>query len=61
VLIGGRVEVATPEGLESGNYRGALQISTRHEVVQRAGGGLSDPEVTEQAAERDTAVPNLGG
>jgi len=25
------------------------------------GGGLSDPEVTEQAAERDTAVPNLGG
>lgn len=61
VLIEGRVDVATPSELESPEYRGALQIATRQEVVQRAGGEeLSDRELAEQAEDLDTAVRNLG-
>ena len=62
VLIEGRVEVAAPDELNSADYRGALQVATREEVVQRAGGEeLSDRELAEQAEELDSAVRNLGG
>jgi hypothetical protein len=62
VLIEGRVEVVDPADLESPGYRGALQIATREDVVQRAGGAeLSDHELAEQAEELDSAVRNLGG
>lgn len=61
VVIEGRVEVATPAELDSPEYYGALQIATRQQVVQRAGGDeLSDRELAEQAEELDTAVRNLG-
>jgi hypothetical protein len=61
VAIEGRVEVVTPEELDSADYRGALQIATRRDVVERAGGAeLSDRELAEQAADLDTAVRNLG-
>ncbi|MDT5147427.1 MAG: hypothetical protein QOC58_2072 [Mycobacterium sp.] len=62
VLIEGRVEVVAPADLESPDYRGALQIATREDVVQRTGGAeLSDREVAEQAEDLDSAVRNLGG
>jgi len=61
VVIKGRVEVATPAELDLPEYRGALQVATRQEMVQRAGGEeLSDRELAEQAADLDTAVRNLG-
>ena len=61
VAIEGRIDVAAPADLESPDYRGALQIATRQEVVQRAGGTqLSDRELAEQAEELDTALRNLG-
>jgi hypothetical protein len=61
VAIEGRIEVVTPAQLESDDYRGALQIATRDDVVQRAGGSeLSDRELAEQAEDLDTAVRNLG-
>ncbi|MCV7381288.1 hypothetical protein BST11_12100 [Mycobacterium alsense] len=61
VAIEGRVEVVTPAKLDSAEYRGALQVATRGEVVQRAGGEkLSDREIAEQAEDLDTAVRNLG-
>jgi predicted ATP-grasp superfamily ATP-dependent carboligase len=61
VAIEGRIEVVTPAQLESPDYRGALQIATRDDVVERAGGAeLSDRELAEQAEELDTAVRNLG-
>lgn len=61
VAIEGRIDVATPADLESPDYRGALQIAARRDVVQRAGGAqLSDRELAEQAEELDTALRNLG-
>ncbi|WP_407689478.1 hypothetical protein [Mycobacterium sp. HUMS_1102779] len=62
VVVEGRVEVATPADLDSPEYRGALQVATRQELVQRAGGAeLSDRELVHQAAELDSALRNLGG
>lgn len=62
VVMEGRAAVVSPADLESGEYRGALQVATRQELVQRIGHAeLSDRELTEQAEELDTAVRNLGG
>lgn len=62
VAIEGRVEVVTPAELDSPDYRGAFQIATRQDVLQRAGGAeLSDRELAERAEELDVAVRNLGG
>ncbi|OBI55571.1 hypothetical protein [Mycobacterium sp. E787] len=62
VALEGRIEVATRADLSSAGYRGALQIATRQDVVQRAGGArLSDRELAEQAEDLDTALRNLGG
>jgi hypothetical protein len=61
VLIEGRIEVTTPAKLDSADYRGALEITTREELVQRTGGAtLSEHEQAEQAEDLDTAVRNLG-
>ncbi|GFG65239.1 hypothetical protein MKUB_27290 [Mycobacterium kubicae] len=62
VLIEGRTEVLTPAQLESDDYRGAMQIATRQDVLARVGGTeLSERELAEQAEDLDTAVRNLGG
>lgn len=48
-------------GSDLWEYRGALRVATRQDVVQRAGGEeLSDRELAEQAEDLDTAVRNLG-
>jgi hypothetical protein len=61
VAIEGRIEVAAPAALESADYRGALQIATRQEVLQQVGRAeLSDRELAEQAEELDSALRNLG-
>ena len=61
VALEGRIEVVTPAQLESADYRGALQIATRQEVLDRAGGAeLSDRELAQQAEDLDSAVRNLG-
>ncbi|OBI07680.1 hypothetical protein [Mycobacterium scrofulaceum] len=61
VAIEGRIDVASAAELESPDYRGALQIATRQEVLDRAGGPqLSEHELAEQAEELDTAFRNLG-
>lgn len=62
VVIEGRAAVVAPAELNSDEYRGALQVATRQELVQRVGHAeLSDRELAEQAEELDTAVRNLGG
>ncbi|OJZ74718.1 hypothetical protein BRW65_08430 [Mycobacterium paraffinicum] len=61
VAIEGRIDVASTAELESPQYRGALQLATRREVLERAGGAqLSERELAEQAEELDTALRNLG-
>ena len=62
ILVEGRVDVVAPAELDTDAYRGALQIITRDELVRGAGGEqLSERELTEQAAELDSAVSELGG
>ncbi|WP_244168660.1 hypothetical protein [Mycobacterium malmoense] len=47
--------------MDTADYRGALRIATRQEVLERAGGAqLSERELAEQAEELDTALRNLG-
>ena len=62
VLVEGRVDVVEPAALDTDQYRGALQITTREELVRGAGGEqLSERELTEQAAVLDSEVSELGG
>ncbi|MCX2929142.1 hypothetical protein ORI20_02565 [Mycobacterium sp. CVI_P3] len=62
VLVEGRIKVVEPAELDTDAYRGALQVITRAELVEQAGGEqLSDRELAEQAAALDTAVSELGG
>ncbi|OBK09990.1 hypothetical protein [Mycobacterium asiaticum] len=61
VAVEGRVEVVTPAQLESPDYRGALQIATRQDVVRADDAELSERELAERAEELDVALRNLGG
>ena len=62
VLVEGRTEVVDPAALDTDDYRGALQVITRGELVEQAGTEqLSDRELVEQAALLETAVAELGG
>jgi hypothetical protein len=60
VLLEGRVEVVV--GAADDAHRGALEIISRADLIERAGGEqLSDHELSEQAAALDVAVSELGG
>lgn len=61
VVIEGRVEVIGAGRLASADYRGALEVVSRDDLVQRIGDAPSDREIDEQAAQLDTAVSELGG
>ncbi|MCV7280684.1 hypothetical protein H7J88_13625 [Mycolicibacterium flavescens] len=61
VVIEGRVEVIGAGKLASPDYRGALEVVSREDLVNRVGESPSDREVEEQAAQLDTAVSELGG
>jgi hypothetical protein len=62
ILVEGRVEVIDPAALDTDDYRGALQVITREELIEQAGGEqLSDRELLEQATALEMAVADLGG
>jgi hypothetical protein len=61
VVIEGRTEVIGAGRLASAEYRGALEVVARDDLVQRLGESPSDHEISEQAAQLDTAVSELGG
>lgn len=61
VVVEGRVEVIGAGRLASADYRGALEVVSREDLVQRIGEKPSDREIDEQAAQLDTAVSELGG
>jgi hypothetical protein len=62
VVLEGRAAVISAADLHSTQYRGALQVITRDELIARVGGvELSDRQLTELAADLDTAVSELGG
>jgi hypothetical protein len=62
VLIEGRAEVISQRDSDSDAYRGALQVISRDDLLQRIGGAdLSDRLIQEQATILDTTVSELGG
>lgn len=62
VLIEGRTEVIGTDELDTEEYRGALEIISRSDLLDRTSGtDLSDHELAEQAATLDAAVTELGG
>ncbi len=61
VVVEGRVDVIGAGRLASDDYRGALEVVSREDLVQRIGEAPSDREIEEQAAQLDTAVTELGG
>jgi hypothetical protein len=61
VLVEGRTEVITAGQLGSEEYRGALEIVARDDLVNRIGTEPSEHELAEQAAMLDAAISELGG
>ena len=62
VVIEGRATVIAQSETDSPQYRGALQVITRDDLLQRIGAAdLSDRVFEEQAAILDTTVAELGG
>lgn len=61
VVIEGRAEVIGAGKLASAEYRGALEVVARDDLIQRIGESPSERELTEQATLLDTAVSELGG
>lgn len=62
VVIEGRTEVVTAGQSSAEQYRGALEIISRDELLKSTGGATPDERVLEeQAAALTTAVDELGG
>jgi hypothetical protein len=61
VLVEGRTEVIGASQLSSEQYRGALEVISREDLVKRIGDSPDEHELAEQAALLDTEVSELGG
>ncbi|WP_101952068.1 hypothetical protein [Mycobacterium sp. 3519A] len=61
VLVEGRTEVIGAGQLAAEEYRGALEIVSREDLVKRLGDAPSEHDIAEQAAQLDAAVNELGG
>jgi NADH dehydrogenase len=62
VLLEGRVTVIGHDELDDDAHRGALQVISRAELLDRVGGAsLSDDDLVRQAAILDAEVSELGG
>ena len=56
----GRTEVIPASRLASDDYRGALDVISRDDLVKRLGDAPSEHDLAEQAAVLDMAVSELG-
>jgi hypothetical protein len=61
VLVEGRTDVIGAGQLASEQYRGALEVISRDDLVKRLGDAPSEHDLAEQAAQLDMAVNELGG
>jgi hypothetical protein len=61
VLVEGRTEVIGASQLASEQYRGALEVVSRDDLVKRLGDAPSEHDLSEQAALLDMAISELGG
>jgi NADH dehydrogenase len=62
VLIEGRAQVIAGTQVNSDDFRGALEVIAKRDLLERVGSSdLSDHEAAEQAASLDAMVSELGG
>jgi hypothetical protein len=61
VLVEGRTEVIGASQLAAEQYRGALEVVSRDDLVKRLGDAPSEHDLAEQAALLDMAISELGG
>lgn len=62
VLIEGRAEVVRGNEVDEDAHRGALQVISRADLIERTGSAeLSEHELEEQAGTLDATVSELGG
>jgi hypothetical protein len=60
VLVEGRIDVIGAGQLASPDYRGALEVVSREDLVKRLGEAPSDHDVAEQAGVLEAAISDLG-
>ncbi len=60
VLVEGRIDVIGAGQLASPDYRGALEVVSREDLVKRLGEAPSEHDVAEQAGVLDAAISELG-
>jgi hypothetical protein len=61
ILVEGRIHVVDPAALDTDEFRGALQVITRDELIERVGSEqLSEHELVEQADVLDMTIAELG-
>lgn len=60
VLVEGRIDVIGAGQLASPDYRGALEVISREDLVKRLGNAPSEHDVAEQAGILDAAISDLG-
>ncbi|MEV6715159.1 hypothetical protein AB0M48_24350 [Lentzea sp. NPDC051208] len=62
VLVEGRTEVVSARDLDTDAFRGALQVTTREDLLARFDGpDVTEPELERIAATLGSTVDNLGG
>ncbi len=59
VLVEGRTEVIGAGRLASEQYRGALEVVSRDDLVKRLGDAPSEHDLAEQAALLDSAISEI--
>jgi hypothetical protein len=60
VLVEGRIDVIGAGALASTEYRGAIEVVSREDLVKRLGEAPSEHDVAEQAGVLDAAISELG-
>lgn len=60
VLVEGRIDVIGAGQLASAEYRGAIEVVSREDLVKRLGEAPSEHDVAEQAGVLDAAISDLG-
>ena len=60
VLVEGRIDVIGAGQLASPEYRGALEVVSRDDLLKRLGDAPSEHDVAEQAGVLDAAISELG-
>ena len=60
VLVEGRIDVIGAGQLAATEYRGALEVVSREDLVKRLGEAPSEHDVAEQAGVLDAVISELG-